>query len=104
VRSQVIEGQLGESILEKDGRLAFSNLAASTINTLLPKMETQGQLGKGRWRLVAAPSIPVRRSSKRTRRCVRTRSIAEGANARTSQMQNSCGPTALLKSRLLCRT
>jgi hypothetical protein len=54
----VIEGQLGESILEKDGRLAFSNLAASTINTLLPKMETQGQLGKARWRLVSAPSIP----------------------------------------------
>jgi len=56
--TQVIEGQLGESILEKDGRLAFSNLAASTINTLLPKMETQGQLGKARWRLVSAPSIP----------------------------------------------
>jgi hypothetical protein len=42
----VIEGQLGDSILEKDGRLAFSNLAQSTISTLIPKIETQGQLGK----------------------------------------------------------
>lgn len=56
--AHVIEGQLGDSILEKNGRLAFSNLASATITTLLPKIETQGQIGKARWRLVSAPTIP----------------------------------------------
>jgi len=56
--ARIFEGQLAESLLEEDGQLAFSNLAASTIATLLPKIETQGQLGKARWRLVSAPTIP----------------------------------------------
>ena len=55
--ARIFEGQLTESLLEQDGRLAFSNLAASTISTLLPRIETQGQFGKARWRLVSAPSI-----------------------------------------------
>ena len=56
--ARIFEGQFAESILEKDGRIAFSNLAASTISTLLPRIETQGQLGKAKWKLVSAPSIP----------------------------------------------
>ncbi|MAD20600.1 MAG: hypothetical protein CMJ52_10720 [Planctomycetaceae bacterium] len=55
--ARIFEGQLTESLLEQDGRLAFSNLAASTISTLLPRIETQGQFGKARWRLVSAPSV-----------------------------------------------
>jgi len=55
--ARIFEGQLTESLLEQDGRLAFSSLAASTISTLLPRIETQGQFGKARWRLVSAPSI-----------------------------------------------
>jgi hypothetical protein len=53
-----IEGQLADSLLEQDGQLAFSNLAASTVATLMPKIETGGQLGKARWRVTTAPSIP----------------------------------------------
>jgi hypothetical protein len=56
--ARIFEGQLAESLLQGNGQLAFSNLANSTIATLLPKIETQGQLGKARWRLVSAPSIP----------------------------------------------
>jgi len=56
--ARVFEGQLAGSLLQDDGQLALSNLAASTIATLLPKIETQGQLGSARWRLVSAPSIP----------------------------------------------
>ena len=56
--ARIFEGQLADSLLEEDGQLAFSNLAATTIATLLPKIETQGQLGKARWRLVSAPTIP----------------------------------------------
>jgi len=56
--ARIFEGQLADSLLSGTGQLALSNLAASTIATLLPKIETQGQLGKARWRLVSAPSIP----------------------------------------------
>lgn len=56
--AKIFEGQLAESLLEENGQLAFSSLAASTIENLLPRIETQGQLGKARWRLVSAPSIP----------------------------------------------
>ena len=55
--ARVFEGQLAESLLQGNGQLAFSNLAASTMATLLPKIETQGQLGSARWRLVSAPTI-----------------------------------------------
>jgi hypothetical protein len=56
--ARIFEGQLAESLLEEDGQLAFSNLAASTVATLMPKIETGGQLGKARWRVTTAPSIP----------------------------------------------
>lgn len=56
--ARIVEGQLAESLLEQDGQLAFSNLAASTVATLMPKIETGGQLGNARWRVTTAPSIP----------------------------------------------
>eukprot|EP00898_Chlorokybus_atmophyticus_P000645 jgi/Chlat1/1581/Chrsp123S00083 len=56
--ARFLESQLQESLLAADGQLAFSSLATSTIKALLPKIETQGQLGQARWRLVSAPSIP----------------------------------------------
>lgn len=56
--ARIFEGQLAESLLEEDGQLAFTNLAASTVATLMPKIETGGQLGKARWRVTTAPSIP----------------------------------------------
>ena len=55
--ARIFEGQLSESLLQR-GQLALNNLAASTIATLMPKIETQGQFGKARWRLVSAPTIP----------------------------------------------
>ena len=53
-----IEDQLREAILEEDGQIAFSQLAASAVSSVMPRMETHGQLGKARWRLVSAPSLP----------------------------------------------
>jgi hypothetical protein len=41
-----------------NGQLALRSLASSTFSTLLPKIETHGQLGAARWRLVGAPSLP----------------------------------------------
>ena len=37
----------------EDGQLALRSLASSTFSTLLPKIETRGQLGAARWRLVS---------------------------------------------------
>eukprot|EP00873_Tetraselmis_striata_P029672 jgi/Tetstr1/449936/TSEL_036990.t1 len=56
--ARIFEDQLAEAILAEDGQIAFSNLAASAVSSVMPKMETHGQLGKARWRLVSAPSIP----------------------------------------------
>lgn len=42
----------------QDGQLALSRLAGSTVSTLMPKIETQGQVGGTKWRLVSAPAIP----------------------------------------------
>ena len=44
--------------MAEDGQLALSNLAASAAHGFMPKIQTQGQLGQARWRLVSAPSIP----------------------------------------------
>ncbi len=41
-----------------NGQLALRSLASSTLHTLLPKLETRGQLGAARWRLVGAPALP----------------------------------------------
>lgn len=56
--AKIFEGRLADTLLAEDGQLSLSNLAINTFATLLPKIETQGQLGKARWRLVSAPSIP----------------------------------------------
>lgn len=52
------EGRLAEALLSEDGSLALGTLAGNTLGSLLPKIETQGQLGRARWRLVSAPSLP----------------------------------------------
>lgn len=44
--------------MAEDGQLALSHLAASAAHGFMPKIQTQGQLGQARWRLVSAPSIP----------------------------------------------
>eukprot|EP00775_Hariotina_reticulata_P008363 gene8363-8547_t len=56
--ARLFEGRLAESILAEDGSLSLATLAGNTLESLLPKIETQGQLGKARWRLVSAPSLP----------------------------------------------
>ncbi len=56
--ARVFESQLADSLLEGDGQLAFKKLAAATVETLMPKIETKGEFGQARWRLVSAPQIP----------------------------------------------
>lgn len=55
--ARVFEGALAKALLQEDGQLAINRLAAS-LTSLMPKLETQGQLGKARWRLVSPPYIP----------------------------------------------
>jgi hypothetical protein len=54
----LLEGRLRAALLAEDGQLALSRLAGTTVSTLLPKLETAGQVGGARWRLVSAPTIP----------------------------------------------
>ncbi|CAD7702868.1 unnamed protein product [Ostreobium quekettii] len=56
--SRLFQEQLASALVADDGQLAFSNLAASTVSTFSPKLDTQGQIGAARWRLVSAPSFP----------------------------------------------
>ena len=56
--ARIFEGQLAGALVAEDGQLALSNLAASAAHGFMPKIQTQGQLGQARWRLVSAPSIP----------------------------------------------
>ena len=56
--ARIFESQLVESLLEHDGTIAFSNLASSTLASLMPKIEAGGNVGRARWRLTAAPSLP----------------------------------------------
>ncbi|KAF8055821.1 TIC236 [Scenedesmus sp. PABB004] len=56
--ARVFEGRLSEALLGEDGSLSLGVLAGNTLGSLLPKIETQGQLGAARWRLVSAPSLP----------------------------------------------
>jgi hypothetical protein len=44
----VFEGRLAEALLAEDGSLSLATLAGNTLGSLLPKLETQGQLGKAR--------------------------------------------------------
>jgi hypothetical protein len=46
--ARVLEGRLTETLLGADGGLALSNLASQTLGSLLPKLETHGQLGGAR--------------------------------------------------------
>jgi hypothetical protein len=46
--ARVFEGRLADSLLAEDGSLSLSTLASNTFSSLLPKIETQGQLGKAR--------------------------------------------------------
>lgn len=48
VVARVFEGRLAEALLAEDGSLSLATLAGSTLGSLLPKIETQGQLGKAR--------------------------------------------------------
>lgn len=48
----------GGGVAGENGQLALRSLASSTLHTLLPKLETRGQLGAARWRLVGAPALP----------------------------------------------
>ena len=56
--ARIFEEKLKAALLAEDGQLALSRLAGTTVSTLMPKIETQGQVGGTRWRLVSAPSIP----------------------------------------------
>ncbi|GAX75992.1 hypothetical protein CEUSTIGMA_g3435.t1 [Chlamydomonas eustigma] len=56
--ARVFEDRLAEALLGEDGQLALRSLASSTFSTLLPKIETRGQMGAASWRLVGAPSLP----------------------------------------------
>ena len=56
--ARLFESQLAESLLERDGQLALKKLAAATVDALMPKIESKGQFGQARWRLVSAPQIP----------------------------------------------
>lgn len=56
--ARIFEGQLESALLAEDGQLALSSLAASAAHGFMPRIQTQGQLGQARWRLVSAPSIP----------------------------------------------
>ena len=38
--ARIFEGQLASALLAEDGQLALSNLAASTVSTLMPKVCT----------------------------------------------------------------
>ncbi|GJP79895.1 hypothetical protein CLOP_g10111 [Closterium sp. NIES-67] len=46
--ARLFESQLAESLLEKDGQLALKKLAAATVETLMPKIESRGQFGQAR--------------------------------------------------------
>jgi hypothetical protein len=43
--ARVFEGRLAEALLAEDGSLSLATLAGNTLGSLLPKIETQGQLG-----------------------------------------------------------
>jgi hypothetical protein len=46
--ARLFEGRLAEVLLADDGSLSLATLAGNTLGSLLPKLETQGQLGKAR--------------------------------------------------------
>jgi hypothetical protein len=56
--ARLLESKLKGALLAENGQLALSRLAGSTVSTLLPKIESQGNVAGARWRLVSAPAIP----------------------------------------------
>ncbi|KAK9862508.1 hypothetical protein WJX84_009406 [Apatococcus fuscideae] len=56
--ARIFETRLASALVAEDGQLALSSLAASAAGGFMPRIQTQGQLGQARWRLVSAPSIP----------------------------------------------
>ncbi|GLC61031.1 hypothetical protein PLESTB_001708500 [Pleodorina starrii] len=56
--ARILEEKLADALLGEKGQLALRSLARSTVSSLLPRIETRGQLGNARWRLVGAPSLP----------------------------------------------
>lgn len=56
--ARVLEERLTDALLGEKGQLALRSLARSTVSSLLPRIETRGQVGHARWRLVGAPSLP----------------------------------------------
>jgi len=57
--ARLFEGRLAGALVAEDGSLSLAALASSTISSLLPKIETQGAIGRhARWRLVSAPTLP----------------------------------------------
>jgi len=56
--ARLFESQLAESLLEEDGQLALKSWLLLTVDTLMPKIESKGQFGQAKWRLVSAPQIP----------------------------------------------
>lgn len=51
--AKVFESQLASALLEEDGQIAFANLAASTISTVMPKVEARFRTGQVRSRHVS---------------------------------------------------
>lgn len=56
--ARLFEGRLANVLVADDGSLSLAALASSTISSLLPKIESQGAIGRARWRLVSAPTLP----------------------------------------------
>ena len=46
--ARLFEEKLKAALLAEDGQLALSRLAGTTVSTLMPKIETQGQVGRSR--------------------------------------------------------
>ena len=54
----IFESQFPDSLLERNGWLAFKKLVAATVETLMPKIETKGEFEQAHWCLVSAPQVP----------------------------------------------
>ncbi|XP_027356890.1 uncharacterized protein LOC113866209 [Abrus precatorius] len=54
-----LDSQFAESILKKDGQVAFDKLATATLEKLMPRIEGKGEFGQARWKMVYVPQIPT---------------------------------------------
>ncbi|KDD72430.1 hypothetical protein H632_c3358p0, partial [Helicosporidium sp. ATCC 50920] len=57
--ARLLDARLKAAVAAEDGRLSLGRLAGSTVATLLPRLESQGRLGKAHWRLFSAPALPA---------------------------------------------